>query len=156
MSAVSYHDPRSTRPCRASLAGAPPARCAGLWMADITYIPTRAKFLFLTVVADVFSRGVEGWAMAAPLWTELVLDALTSSAWQGKLHNAIHPSDQGAQYAFIASSSVPRPRPAWRSSSSWRGGTPATGATPSRLEALWSVNCRKRKTRNPQRSIEPM
>lgn len=45
-------------------------------MADITYIATGAGFLFLAVVLDVWSRRVVGWAMAAHLRTELVMDAL--------------------------------------------------------------------------------
>jgi putative transposase len=47
-----------------------------LWVADITYIPTWAGFLYLAVVLDVWSRRVIGWAMATHLRTELVLDAL--------------------------------------------------------------------------------
>ena len=34
-----------------------------LWVADITYIPTWAGFLYLAAVLDVFSRKVVGWAM---------------------------------------------------------------------------------------------
>ena len=44
-----------------------------LWVADITYVPTRAGFLYLAVVVDVFSRRVVGWAMESHLRTELVL-----------------------------------------------------------------------------------
>ena len=33
-----------------------------LWVADMTYIPTWAGFLYLAVVIDVFSRKVVGWA----------------------------------------------------------------------------------------------
>jgi putative transposase len=47
-----------------------------LWVAQITYVPTLAGFLFLAVVMDVFSRRIVGWAMAAHLRTELILDAL--------------------------------------------------------------------------------
>ena len=46
-----------------------------LWVADITYVPTWAGFLFLAVVLDVFSRRIVGWAMANHLKTELILDA---------------------------------------------------------------------------------
>jgi len=45
-------------------------------VADITYVPTWAGFLFLAVVLDVWSRRVVGWAMATHLRTELVLEAL--------------------------------------------------------------------------------
>jgi putative transposase len=50
------------------------------WVADITYIPTWAGFLYLAVVVDVWSRRVVGWAMATHLRTELVLDALEMAA----------------------------------------------------------------------------
>lgn len=46
-----------------------------LRVADITYISTRAGFLFLAIVLDVRSRRMAGWAMATHLRTELVLDA---------------------------------------------------------------------------------
>ena len=38
-----------------------------LWVADITYIPTWAGFLYLAVVLDALSRRVVGWAMATHL-----------------------------------------------------------------------------------------
>ena len=47
-----------------------------LWVADITYIPTWAGFLYLAVALDAFSRRIVGWAMATTLHTQLVLDAL--------------------------------------------------------------------------------
>jgi putative transposase len=47
-----------------------------LWVADITYVPTGAGFLYLSVVLDAWSRRVIGWAMATHLRTELVLAAL--------------------------------------------------------------------------------
>jgi len=33
------------------------------WVADITYIPAWAGFLYLAVVLDTFSRRIVGWAM---------------------------------------------------------------------------------------------
>src|SRR5438128_3812575 len=47
-----------------------------LWVADITYIPTWAGFLYLAVALDAFSRRIVCWAMATTLQTQLVLDAL--------------------------------------------------------------------------------
>jgi transposase InsO family protein len=43
-----------------------------LWVADITYIPTWAGFLYLAVVLDAFSRRIVAWSMATTLQ---VLDA---------------------------------------------------------------------------------
>ena len=57
-------------------ATSPPTGPNQLWVADITYIPTWAGFLYLAVVLDVWSRRVVGWAMATHLRTELVLAAL--------------------------------------------------------------------------------
>lgn len=73
-----------------------------LWVADITYIPTYAGFLFLAVVLDVFSRRVVGWAMANHLRTELVLDALDMAIHRRNPKAVIHHSDQGCQYTSIA------------------------------------------------------
>jgi putative transposase len=47
-----------------------------LWVADITYVPTWAGFLYLAIVLDVWSRRVVGWAMATHLRAELVVEAL--------------------------------------------------------------------------------
>lgn len=40
-----------------------------LWVADITYIPTWAGFLYLAVVLDAFSRRIVSWSMATRLRT---------------------------------------------------------------------------------------
>ena len=65
-----------------------------LWVADITYIPTWAGFLYLAVVLDAFSRRVVGWSMANHLRTQLVLDALDMALWQRRPDGVIHHSDQ--------------------------------------------------------------
>ena len=73
-----------------------------LWVADITYIPTWEGFLYLSVVLDVWSRRVVGWAMASHLRTELVLDALDMALRQRCPTDVIHHSDHGCQYTSIA------------------------------------------------------
>ena len=73
-----------------------------LWVADITYIPTWAGFLYLAVVLDAFSRRVVGWSMANHLRTSLVLDALDMALGRRRPENVIHHSDQGSQYTSIA------------------------------------------------------
>ena len=73
-----------------------------LWVADVTYIPTWAGFLFLAVVLDAFSRRIVGWAMANHLRTELVLEALDMAVWRRRPDDVIHHSDQGCQYTSIA------------------------------------------------------
>jgi putative transposase len=73
-----------------------------LWVADITYIPTWAGFLYLAVVLDVFSRRVVGWAMATYLRTELVLGALNMALGQRRPAGVVHHCDQGSQYTSLA------------------------------------------------------
>ena len=74
-----------------------------LWIADITYLPTAAGFLYLAVVLDVWSRKpdaerpseVVGWSMANHLRAELVLDALEMAVGQQRPKDVVHHSDQG-------------------------------------------------------------
>ena len=73
-----------------------------LWVADITYVPTMAGFLYLAVVIDVFSRRVVGWAMATHMRKELVVDALDMAIYRRRPKQVIHHSDQGSQYTSIA------------------------------------------------------
>ena len=73
-----------------------------LWVADITYIPTYAGFLYLAVVLDAFSRRVVGWSMASHLRTELVLNALEMALQQRRPSEVVHHSDQGCQYTSYA------------------------------------------------------
>ena len=68
-----------------------------LWVADITYVPTWAGFLYLAVVLDAFSRRIVGWAMATHLRTELVLAALEMARVQRRPTAVIHHSDHGCQ-----------------------------------------------------------
>jgi putative transposase len=72
-----------------------------LWVADITYVPTEAGFLYLAVVLDAFSRRIVGWAMADHLRAELVLGALDMAAQQRNSEETIHHSDQGCQYTAV-------------------------------------------------------
>ncbi|HSM59694.1 MAG TPA: IS3 family transposase, partial [Longimicrobiales bacterium] len=73
-----------------------------LWVADITYIPTWAGFLYLAVVLDVWSRRIVGWSMAIHLRTVLVLDALNMALSQRRPVGVILHSDQGSQYTSLA------------------------------------------------------
>jgi putative transposase len=73
-----------------------------LWVADITYVPTWAGFLYLAIVLDVWSRRIVGWAMANHLKTQLVLDALEMALAQRRPESVIHHSDRGCQYTSYA------------------------------------------------------
>lgn len=73
-----------------------------LWVADITYIPTWAGFLYLAVVLDAWSRQIVGWAMATHLRKQLVLQALQMAIQQRRPQDVIHHSDHGGQYTSLA------------------------------------------------------
>ena len=73
-----------------------------LWVADITYVPTAAGFLYLAVVLDAWSRKIVGWSMANHLRAELVLAALEAAVGQRRPRDVIHHSDQGCQYTSLA------------------------------------------------------
>ena len=73
-----------------------------VWVADVTYVPTWAGFVYLAAVVDTFSRRVVGWAMANHLRTELMLEALNMALWQRRPEGVIHHSDQGCGYTSFA------------------------------------------------------
>lgn len=70
------------------------------WATDITYVPTREGWLYLSVVQDLFSRRVIGWAMDHCIDRHLVLSAL-DMALKGRRPPAglVPHSDRGSQYA---------------------------------------------------------
>ena len=76
-----------------------------LWVADITYVPTRQGFAYTAFVTDVFSRRIVGWAVSSSLRSALALDALEMAIWEREgddsLAGLIHHSDRGVQYLDI-------------------------------------------------------
>jgi putative transposase len=78
------------------------SRRDALWVADITYVPTASRVLYVAVVLDVWSRRVVGWAMAEHLRADLVLAALDMAVEQRQPTTVIHHSDQGCQYTAVA------------------------------------------------------
>ncbi|TCP15968.1 integrase-like protein [Simplicispira metamorpha] len=67
-----------------------------LWVADMTYIPTWAGFIYLAVVLDVYSRKVVGWAFGEHMMADLVVAALNMALHTRKPGSVIHHSDQGS------------------------------------------------------------
>jgi putative transposase len=74
-----------------------PNRC---WLTDITFIPTRAGWLYLAVILDLHSRAVVGWAMRERMDRQLVMDALGMALdRRGAAPDILH-SDRGSLYAM--------------------------------------------------------
>jgi putative transposase len=71
-----------------------------VWMVDVTFIPTRAGWLYLAVLVDLYSRLVVGWSMKERPNQELVNEALMMAVEQRNPEpGIIHHSDQGRLYA---------------------------------------------------------
>ena len=71
-----------------------------VWVADITYVPTREGWLYLAVVLDLGSRLVVGWSMGTTLESSLARDALEMALLRrGPGRGLMHHSDRGVQYA---------------------------------------------------------
>ena len=73
-----------------------------LWVADMTYVPTWAGFIYLAVVIDAWSRRVVGWSIGEHMRAELVLAALNMALATRRADGVVHHSDQGSQYASLA------------------------------------------------------
>jgi len=71
-----------------------------VWVSDITYLATRTGWLYLTVIIDLFSRLVVGWALSSSLGHEMVVTALKRAVLGRRPgRGLIFHSDRGIQYA---------------------------------------------------------
>ena len=72
------------------------------WGVDISYVWTREGWLYLSVVIDLFSRRVVGWAVGDRLHRELAINALRKAiVMRRPKPGLIHHSDRGSQYCSI-------------------------------------------------------
>lgn len=70
------------------------------WVADISYVPTAAGWLYLAIVLDLYSRRIVGWAMSDSLHRQIAIDALQMAiATRRPEPGLLHHSDRGCQYA---------------------------------------------------------
>ena len=73
------------------------------WVGDMTFIRTRAGFLHLAVLLDLYSRRVVGWSMGEQPNLALAMDALSMAVLQrGPQSGLIHHTDQGPLYSARA------------------------------------------------------
>jgi putative transposase len=74
-----------------------------VWVADVTFIPTRGRWLYLAVILDLYSRKIVGWAMGTENDTGLVLRALRMAVKSRRPgFGLIFHSDRGSTYAATA------------------------------------------------------
>jgi len=75
-----------------------------LWVADFTYVPSWAGFVYVAFVIDVYARYIVGWRVSRTAHAGFVLDALEQAIFDRKpAHRGglIHHSDRGSQYVSI-------------------------------------------------------
>ena len=73
-----------------------------VWTGDITYLWSGARWAYLAVVIDLFSRKPVGWAISLSPNTDLVKKALTIAyESRGKPSGVMFHSDQGCQYTSL-------------------------------------------------------
>ena len=80
------------------------SRPNGLWLTDITYVPTRSGMAYVCFITDAFSRMIVGWRVAAHMRTDMVLDALEMarrSRGAHRLVGLITHSDAGSQFTSV-------------------------------------------------------
>jgi putative transposase len=76
----------------------------GLWVTDLTYVPTRAGTAYVCFIIDAFSRMIVGWRVASNMKTEMVLEALEMARTRRgakRLEGLITHSDAGSQFTSI-------------------------------------------------------
>jgi putative transposase len=72
------------------------------WVGDITYLKIPGGWLYLSVVIDLFSRFVVGWALSTAIDTALVVAALDmAKKRRGNFDGGLFHSDRGCQYASV-------------------------------------------------------
>ncbi len=74
-----------------------------VWVSDITYLPTREGWTYLSAFMDLGTRTVKGWSVNDSLHAQLVVDAFLQGVCRHKPGpGLIVHSDRGSQYASAA------------------------------------------------------
>lgn len=82
------------------LASAKPERAEEVFVSDITYVKSRERTHYLSLVTDAFSRRIMGYHLADDLAAENTVKALRMAVQARHTRRAlIHHSDRGLQYA---------------------------------------------------------
>lgn len=71
-----------------------------VWSSDITYVPLRRGYLYLTAVIDWYNRYVLAWALSNSLESSFCVETLDAALARGRPE--IFNTDQGVQYTSAA------------------------------------------------------
>jgi transposase InsO family protein len=79
-----------------------PTACEQVWVADVTYLRTRQKMAYVSLVTDAYSRKIMGWHVHDGLGTEEVSQAFRMALRQRRTSQPlVHHSDRGIQYCSV-------------------------------------------------------
>ena len=67
-----------------------------VWVADITYVRLKGRFIYVSLLMDVFTRVIRAWHLSQHLNQSLTLKTLKAALCDSVPE--IHHSDQGVQY----------------------------------------------------------
>ena len=67
-----------------------------VWVADITYVRLKGRFIYVCMLMDVFTRMIKAWQLSQHLNQSLTLKPLKEALYHSVPE--IHHSDQGVQY----------------------------------------------------------
>ena len=73
-----------------------------VWCTDITYIPTKEGFAYLSCIMDLFSRKIVSWELAPSLETKYVISAVQKAISRTGTRPTVIHTDRGVQYTSAA------------------------------------------------------
>ena len=70
-----------------------------IWVADITYLKVKQKWLYLSVVMDIYSRRILGWSLSKTRTTDLTMTTLRHAMKsRDRNQSIIFHTDRGIEY----------------------------------------------------------
>jgi putative transposase len=79
-----------------------PTGCEQVWVADVTYLRTREKMVYVSLITDAYSRQIMGWHVHDGLGTDEVSQAFRMALRQRQTRQPlVHHSDRGIQYCSV-------------------------------------------------------
>ena len=78
-----------------------PEKPNSVWCTDITYIPTKKGFVYLSCIMDLFSRKIVSWELAPTLETKYVVTAVKKAIVTSGANPKVIHTDRGVQYTSV-------------------------------------------------------
>lgn len=72
-----------------------------VWCTDITYIPMKHGFMYMTAIIDVYSRKIMGWGISNSMSSQWCLSVLEAAILEHGKPEIVN-TDQGSQYTSAA------------------------------------------------------